>query len=116
MKKLYILICLQMIVVNCFAQQMKDYEYDSHGKRDPFVPLVGNQQIQDGETIIIMAIEDVTFQGVAMDAKGNRTAIINGQVLKEGSKVDALAVEKIDDDGATVTIQGKEYRLDLYEY
>ena len=90
------------------------FVYDSHGKRDPFVPLVGvtAQTIESLEDI--MCIEDVSLQGIAHDSGGKRVAIINGELIKEGQTVGRITMKKILKDEITVIINGDEYKLNIY--
>ncbi len=56
--------------------------YDSHSKRDPFVPLVGTHARASGSLEDVMSIEDVDLQGIANDSAGSRVAIINGEMIR----------------------------------
>src|SRR4030042_1997129 len=59
------------------------YIYDSHGKRDPFLPLVGitSKVIESLEDV--MSIEDVNLQGLAFKPYGKKVAKVNGVLIKE---------------------------------
>ncbi|MCK4463000.1 MAG: hypothetical protein KAU58_01680 [Candidatus Omnitrophica bacterium] len=105
-----------VIWISCFAyaQETDKFVYDSHGKRDPFIPLVGLPHIRTAVSEI-MSIDDVDFQGIARDARGRRIVIINGEMLTRGSELGALKVSKITDSEAIVIIREKEYSLKLYE-
>ncbi len=97
-----------------YAQDIDKFIYDSHGKRDPFIPLVGLPHIRTAVSEI-MSIDDVDFQGIARDARGRRIVIINGEMLTKGSELGALKVLKITDNEAIVLIREKKYTLNLYE-
>ena len=98
-----------------FAQEAEVFVYDSHGRRDPFVPLVGLRHITGITSMEITSIDDVDFQGIASDAKGRKIIIINGEMLAIGGKLDSLTVKYIGKDDALVEIRGEEYNLNFYE-
>lgn len=90
------------------------YVYSSNDKRDPFVPLVGASAISTGYVPgDISSINDIKLQGIIIDPDGTRSAVINGEILKEGQTFGSAKVEKIDSDAISVSIGGKTYKLDL---
>ncbi|NQT23486.1 MAG: hypothetical protein HQ579_08655 [Candidatus Omnitrophica bacterium] len=97
------------------AAEGAHFKYDSHERRDPFVPLVGLARRGSGAIIEIVSIDDVEFQGIANDSEGQSIVIINGEMLKEGAKLYALEVISISDREAVVTVGGRKYTLSLYE-
>jgi hypothetical protein len=107
------IVCFILIAASAGAQDK--YVYDTHSKRDPFIPLVGITRLQTEKPTEILSIDDVDFQGIAFDAKGERIIIVNGEMLREGSELDALKVIKIKEKEATISIRDKEYRLNLQE-
>ena len=116
LKLLFINVILFLSVISLvYAQEADKFIYDNHSKRDPFIPLVGISHAIDRGAREIIRIEDVDFQGIAKDAKGKKIIIINGEMLREGAKLDALTVKKIADNEAIVIIRGKDYKLTLYE-
>lgn len=114
--RLFLLGTAFFLMFACFvsAEDADKFVYDSHGKRDPFIPLVG---LPHGRIAVseILSIDDVDFQGIARDARGRRIVIINGEMLTRGSKLGVLKVSKITDDEAIVIIREKKYTLNLYE-
>lgn len=90
--------------------------YDSHGRRDPFVPLVGVERSgAKGGVKGITSIDDVVLQGVIMGSDGKNRAIINGEILKEGDKIDRLSVMSIENNTVKVKIEEDEYEIKLYK-
>jgi sulfur carrier protein ThiS len=88
------------------------FTYDSKGKRDPFMPLVGYaRQAVSIEDII--SVEDINLEGIAVGRNGKMVAVINGMILKEGDKIGTLKVKKISAKSATVSMEGREYELSL---
>ncbi len=94
--------------------ETKSFVYDSHQKKDPFVPLFGVKS-QGASSREIISIDDVEFQGVATNAAGERIVIINGEMLKKGSVLDSLTVIEILKNKAVISIRDREHILSLYE-
>ncbi|MBD3379494.1 MAG: hypothetical protein GF408_03420 [Candidatus Omnitrophica bacterium] len=93
------------------------YRYESLGRRDPFVPLVGVTSDGRAEGLEgILSRADVSFEGVMVDkTTGERRVIINGEILKKGDKVGKLSVEEIGYNSVRISIDDREYELELYE-
>jgi hypothetical protein len=91
-------------------------KYESRGRRDPFVPLVGvSDKGGRGGIKGIHTIDDVKLQGIVRGADGVKRAIINGEIMKEGDKIERLSVIFIEDNGVKVKIEETEYELKLYK-
>jgi len=90
--------------------------YESHGKRDPFTPLVGQ-----GKSSAVVSLEDVAtisdvkLEGIASSAAGDTVAILNGQIVKMGATVGQVQVQKIDKRSVTLAIGDKLYTVNLFE-
>lgn len=93
----------------------EDFQYESHGKRDPFVPLVGSEKPTIAKLEDITSIDDINLEGIAVGARGIRSAIINGEILRQGSKVGDIEIRKIGNKMVTLSISGKEYTVKLPE-
>ena len=91
-------------------------EYESFGKRDPFVPLIGVPQ-EPGESgvLSIYTIDDVNFGGTVSMPDGRHSVIINGEILREGQRRGRVEVLEIGGTQALIAIEGVQYRLRLYE-
>lgn len=102
---------------DCFVSAQDNFVYNDHGKRDPFVPLLGIKKATIGKSGIegISSVGDVKFQGVARDSKGNKIAMLNGEMIQVGQTVSQVTLIKIEDDVITFTIDGETYSLSLYE-
>lgn len=93
------------------------YQYEARGKRDPFVPLIG----QGGKSSAAVSLEDavtiadIKLEGIASVAKGRRAAILNGEIVKEGVRVGLVQVVTIDSKSVSLLVGGKEYVLNLFE-
>ncbi|MFH1593770.1 MAG: hypothetical protein ABID09_03615 [Candidatus Omnitrophota bacterium] len=111
-------LCLAAIIYGSLidiACAESGYAYDSHGRRDPFVPLVGVAVKRGALTIKdVTAIDDITFQGMALDAKGNRIALLNNEMIQEGQTIGLVTIRKVAGSTVTLTIDENEYNLKVY--
>jgi hypothetical protein len=92
------------------------FEYNSHGKRDPFAPLVG----PDKPTAVtrladVASVEEMSLEGIVTNAKGEVVALVNGEMLKTNDRVGEITVKSITSSGVTLSVGGKEYKLRLPE-
>ena len=109
---LLFLIILQGAV---FAVAEEDaYVYDSRGRRDPFIPLVGVTATAVSSLDDVMSIEDVKLQGVASNAAGVQVAIINGEMIKEGEKSGRVTLKEIAKEKIVILIDEESYEVSLY--
>ena len=109
---LVILINLLFFVAFTAAE---DFKYGSHGKRDPFVPLVGQDKSAATSLIDITAFEDLKLEGIALGSGGKNTAIINGEMVKAGRKIGEIDIKKITANTVDLVIGNKPYTLKLSE-
>ena len=98
----------------CSAVLAEDsFTYDSRGKRDPFVPLIGVTLQPVDALSDIVSIEDVKFQGVALDSSGRKIALMNGEMIGQGQTIGRVTVRKIGDKRVTLLLDEEEYILNL---
>ena len=92
-------------------------EYNSKGKRDPFVPLLTSegQRIQPPgfDEEVAGGIEGVSLQGIVFDPKAESYAILNGKVVREKEEVDGMEVVRIESDAVTLLVKGHPHRIPL---
>jgi len=111
-----VLICSILLLLTCSTSVAEEaYIYDNRGKRDPFVPLVGVKVNIADSLEDVMNIDDVYLQGVAIDSKGARVAILNGEMIKEGDTSGRVALKKIAENSVTLSIDNDEYTINMYE-
>jgi hypothetical protein len=112
---LYVFVAVILTVPGLIEARAGEH-YDSHGRRDPFVPLVGVERSgAKGGVKGITSIDDVVLQGVIMGSDGQKRAIVNGEILSEGDKIDRLSVQSIDNNTVKVKIEEDEYEIKLYK-
>ncbi len=80
-----------------FAQG--DFAYESKGKRNPFIPLVG----KDGRLVKLdreeeKAQSDLVIDGIIYDKQGVSYALANGRVVRIGDYINEYRVLKIEKD------------------
>lgn len=92
-----------------------DYRYESRGRRDPFVPLVGMDRPTVSKLEDVTSIADLKLEGIASSLSGKPVAILNGEIVKEGDKFGIIEVEKITKRTVTVVMGGRKYDKDLSE-
>ncbi len=93
------------------------YQYESMGRRDPFIPLVGVTLSSKGDGLAgILGVGDISVEGVMVDrTTGEKNVIINGEILKKGDKIGRLAILEIGYNSVRISIESDEYELELYE-
>ena len=109
---LLFLIILQGAVFALAEEEV--YVYDSRGRRDPFIPLVGVTATAVSSLDDVMSIEDVKLQGVASNAAGVQVAIINGEMIKEGEKSGRVTLKEIAKEKIVILIDEESYEVSLY--
>lgn len=90
-------------------------DYDSKGKRDPFVPLIGIEKAGHTALSKVISIEDVSLEGIAVGPQSKGIAILNGEMVKEGDRIGSLEIIKISYRAVTISIGGTEYNIGLPE-
>ena len=87
-----------------FAQE---FRYDSHGRRDPFLPPgAGGESGSSGE---------VRLEGIVFDPKGGSMPIVNGQMVREGEMVNGLILKRLAENRAFFEREGEELEVVLNE-
>jgi len=105
-----------VLVIFAASLAMADaFQYESHGKRDPFVPLIGQDKNAIVKLADITSADDLKLEGIAIGPEGKMTAIINGEIVREGSKVGEIGIEKITVKSVDLSISGKDFSLKLPE-
>ena len=93
-------------------------EYNSAGRRDPFVPIVGGHSVGGWETGgigEIISVGDIEIQGIVSGLNGKRSVIVNGEIMTEGEQISQLKIEKIGNNKVEIVFEGEKHTLYLYE-
>lgn len=89
------------------------FKYESRGKRDPFVPLIGQDKSTRVGLSDVSSIDDVKLEGIAAGPGGSNTAIINGEIVREGYKQGEISIIRIDAKSVKLSLGGKEFKVNL---
>jgi len=101
--------------VYCEDAPQNIFEYSSKGKRDPFVPLIGQEKPKIFGLADITSIEEVRLEGIAIGAAGHNIAILNGQMVKENDVFGCICIKKISLKSVELSIEDSNYTLTLQE-
>lgn len=85
--------------------------YESRGRRDPFVPLIGVNRPAIIKLEDVTSIDDIKLEGIAFGAMGKRSAMLNGEVLRENDVVGDIKIEAIRANSVGISLDGKAYEL-----
>lgn len=116
MKKRKLLILFTVLVVlaaSSLPVMAEKVNYESKGRRDPFVPLVGIDRPAVTRLEDVTSVADIRLEGIAVGGKGKRSAILNGEVLQEGDEVGFIALEEVGDKYIVISIDGNIHELYL---
>ncbi|MBU0605221.1 MAG: hypothetical protein KKH77_02905 [Candidatus Omnitrophica bacterium] len=92
-----------------------DYKYESRGKRDPFVPLVGINRPAVSKLEDVTSIADVKVEGIVSASGGRMAAILNDQIVRQGDRFGDIEIKKITKKAVTIVMGGKNYDIMLIE-
>lgn len=116
----YIILIITALIVKtcgvyCADAAIGAFKYESKGKRDPFVPLIGRERGKSAGLESIRSIQDVNLEGIAIGASGKNIAILNGQMVRENDKFGVLKIKKISQKSVQLSIDGDNHTLNLQE-
>jgi len=115
-KSRIVFVCCMLIIVAhaAAAAGSEEYVYQSRGKRDPFLPLVGKASLFNTRDLIdVVDVKDVKLEGIMYDAQGGSRAILNGTLLKEGDEAGLIKVEKIEAKKVIVIINEERHEVSI---
>ena len=90
-------------------REASGFQYDSKGKRDPFIP---EGQLESVEKQL--GASQLRLEGIILDPSGKSIAILNGEIVKEGDNFAGLEIKKIETNQVTfVNKEGEAFRVVL---
>ena len=92
------------------AQSVKEFTYDSKGKRDPFVSLIGGGKDEGADE---RNAGEYRVEGIIFDPGKESLTVINGKVLKEGDSIGPYKVVKIEKTSVLLSKQDEVFSLRL---
>ena len=107
----FLLAVVQTIAL--YAQE-KPFIYDSHDKRDPFIP----QLSKEGKAIATLdaqKADELRLEGIIWDPKGEPLAVINGNVVGVNDSKYGYTVLEIYADQVKISIGKNIYFLKLFK-
>lgn len=114
MKRIRVIV-LTLLAICAATGWCENSQYESHGKRDPFVPLIGSERPAIGRLEDVSSYTDVRLEGIASGAGGKIVAILNGQVVKEGDIYGEVQIQKITGKSVIILFNKRPYEISLNE-
>ena len=115
-RRQFLILLVLALLIPVISLKAEEFRYDPHGKRDPMVPLIGQEKSGSGVPLAeIASVDDVNLEGIAGETTGKRAAIINGELVKENFKSGEIQIRTITKNSVTLTISGKEFTIKLPE-
>ena len=87
-----------------------NFVYDSKGKRDPFISLIG-KKVKLADVDLIDSIKDVKVEGVIIDPQRGSAAIVNNQILRIGDYMGGFKLSKVTRYYIVMSRDEKEFKL-----
>lgn len=108
-------LCVCTLFGYCADATNDGFIYDSKGRRDPFIPLVGQEKSVATSLETIVTPDELKLEGIAIGAGGKQIAILNGQIVKDKDKFGVILIKKISRKSVEISIEGVDYTLNLQE-
>ena len=96
------LVLFLVLLTFCGALQAEEIVYDSGRRRDPFVPLKGEDVSSSASS------SGVKLEGIIYDPGDRSMAILNGKTYQTGESAGDAKVVKIQKDHVVISIGGEE--------
>lgn len=85
----------------------EEFHYNSHGRRDPFIaPQADLSGLHFGQG-------SFRLEGVILDVKGGSYAIVNGEIVKEGTVFEGYLLKKVGKNQAVFEKDGEAVEVVL---
>jgi hypothetical protein len=119
MKRFPLIIVVVMVVYQCSAYasvltERNQIKYDDRGRRDPFLPLIGND-VAVTQVAYLKSVDDLMIEGILMDPKKGSVVVVNGQVLKEGNYIGGFRIDTINSNKVIFSREDKTYTVNYGE-
>jgi type II secretory pathway component PulC len=94
-----------MLLTFCGSLQAEEIVYDSGKRRDPFIPLTGE------DVSVSASSSGVRLEGIIYDPGSQSMAILNGKTYQVGEGVGDAKVLRILKDHVVISVDGEETTL-----
>jgi len=94
---------------------LTDFTYSARGRRDPFIPLVGIEQLGLPSIAEMKNLFPFTLVGIIYSENRKSLAIINDKILEKGGEVDGAKVLEIEENSVKLLWKKKIISLSLKE-
>ena len=91
------------------------FVYNTHGKRDPFIPLISEDKTimgQAGWSFISSKLPEMKIEGILFD-KTKPLAIINDKIVKVGDNINNCKIVSITREEMVIRYMDKEYSVKI---
>ena len=91
------------------------FVYNTHGKRDPFIPLISEDKTimgRDGWSFISSKLPELKIEGVLFD-KIKPLAIINDKIVAIGDNIGNCKIVSITREEIVIRYMNKEYSVKI---
>jgi hypothetical protein len=113
--KQIIFLTIAALVVLAQAAYCESFRYNPHGKRDPFISLIVTNKPAIPRLSDVISIDDIRLQGIATGARGERSVVINGELMRKNQKIGEVLVKEITSKNVTITVGADTFCLSLPE-
>jgi len=93
------------LLMFCASLGAEEIAYDSGKRRDPFVPITGE------DVLMAASSSGVKLEGIIYDPGAQSMAILNGRTYQVGDSVGDAKVVKILKDHVVISVDGEEKTL-----
>ncbi len=91
-----------------------EFMYDSHNRRDPFIPLIGPGSLASPDQPALQ-LESIKLEGIVVDPKGGSFIMVDGEVYDEGHMLGPYLVEKVEEKKVVLKYNKEHYELMMPE-
>ena len=95
-----------ILLTQCHSLCADEIVYDSGKRRDPFVPITG-----EDASVSATSSSGIKLEGIIYDPNNRSMAILNGKTFQQGESIGDATIVKIQKDHVVISISGEEKTL-----
>lgn len=104
-----VLSLLVLLPIITTVQAKETFTYSSKGKRDPFIPLIGDTYVLSN--MEELELSELVLEGVIYDPQNVSYALINGKTLEVGHIIGGFKIVRVFEGGVVVEKEGSHNTL-----